>query len=145
MSQRSRRSIKFQRSLSHKHKSRTAKNNKYNKQLMSRKSTMEFKNAQKLIDNQIDIRNLAIERGDQEMYAYSNKILLLMILDLASKGTKKAVKLANQYSEKTGIEINERKLKKRLNSLPTAKSVVKKIQNTANHPPSGSIAAGWRW
>jgi hypothetical protein len=145
MSQRSQRSIKAQRSLSQIHKSRTAKNNKQKRTTLSRKTDFEFKIARKQLDNQIDIRELAIERGDHEMYAHSNKILMLMILDLASYGTKKAVKLANQYSDRTGLKIDEKKLKKRLNTLPTARNTVKKIQNTANHPPSGSIAPGWVW
>ena len=68
-----------------------------------------------------------------------------MIIDLASYRTKKAAKLANKYSEKTGIKIDEKKLKERLNTLPTAKNTVKSIQNTANNPPAGSIAFGWKW
>lgn len=146
MPQRSKRSIKFQRKLARTfNKQRTAKNNKQRVNNFSRKSEHQLKIYKDLIDSQIDLRNLAIERGDHEMYAHSNKILMLMILDLASYGTKKAAKLANQYSEKTGIKIDEEKLKRRLNTLPTAKNTIRKIQNTANHPPSGSIAPGWVW
>lgn len=146
MPQRSKRSIKFQRTLARTfNKQRTAKNNKQRINNFSRKSEHQLKIYKDLIDSQIDLRNLAVERGDHEMYAHSNKILMLMILDLAAYGTKKAVKLANKYSEKTGIKIDEKKLKRRLNTLPTAKNTVKKIQNTANHPPSGSIAPGWVW
>ena len=146
MSHRSRRSIKAQRSLSRSYsKQRTSKNNKQRRTNLTRKSEHEFKMQKELIDSQIDLRNLAIERGDHEMYAHSNKILMLMILDLAAHGTKKAAKLANKYSEKTGIKIDEKQLKKRLNTLPTAKNTIRKIQNTANHPPSGSIAPGWVW
>lgn len=146
MPHRSRKSIKAQRSLARSYsKQRTAKNNKQRRNNLTRKSDYNFKIQKELMDSQIDLRNLAIERGDHEMYAHSNKILMLMILDLAAHGTKKAAKLANQYSEKTGIKIDEKKLKRRLNTFPNAKNTVKKIQNTANHPPSGSIAPGWVW
>jgi hypothetical protein len=146
MSQRSKRSIKAQRSLQRTYsKQKTAKNNKQKRNNFTRKSDHQLKVYKELIESQIDLRNLAVEKGDHEMYAHSNKILMLMILDLAAQGTKKAAKLANQYSERTGIKIDEKKLKERINALPTAKNTVKKIKNTANHPPPGSIAAGWVW
>ena len=145
MSYRSHRSIKAQRSLSRKHKTRTAKNNKQTIRTMKVKTKIDFKKAKTQLENQYNISTTAIERGDHEMYAYSNKILLFMILDLASHGTKKAVKLANKYSEKTGIKINEKMVKKHLSKIPTARNTIKKIQNTANHPPSGSLAPGWVW
>lgn len=145
MSYRSHRSIKARRSLSRKHKTRTAKNNKQNIRTMKVKTKIDFKKAKTQLENQYNISTTAIERGDHEMYAYSNKILLFMILDLASHGTKKAVKLANKYSEKTGIKINEKMVKKHLSKIPTARNTIKKIQNTANHPPSGSLAPGWVW
>jgi len=146
MSQRSKRSIKAQRKLSRTYtKQRTAKNNKQKRNDLTRKSEHQLKIYKELIDSQIELRNLAIERGDHEMYAHSNKILMLMILDLAAHGTKKAAKLANQYSNRTGIKINEKKIKERLNTLPTAKNTIRKIKNTVNHPPAGSIAPGWVW
>ena len=134
MSQRSKRSIKAQRKLARTYnKQKTSKNNKQLRTNQTRKSNHQLKLYEDLIDNQIKVRNLAIERGDHEMYAHSNKILILMIIDLASYGTKKAAK------------IDEKKLKERLNTLPTAKNTVKSIQNTANKPPAGSIAFGWKW
>ena len=146
MSQRSKRSIKAQRKLSRTYtKQRTAKNNKQKRNDLTRKSEHQLKIYKELIDSQIELRNLAIERGDHEMYAHSNKILMLMILDLAAHGTKKAAKLANQYSKRTGIKINEKKIKERLNTLSTAKNTIRKIKNTVNHPPAGSIAPGWVW
>ena len=147
MSRRSMRSIQKQRSLSrrHNHKTMTAKNTKQLKSTMTKKVDFEMKAMKKQIDSQIEIRQTAIDRGDHEMYAHANKILILMILDLIAIGTKKAAKLANQYKEKTGLEINEKQLQKRLNTLPTAKNTIKKIRNTANHPPPGSIASGWVW
>jgi len=147
MSRRSMHSIQKQRSLSrsHNHKKMTAKNTKQLKSVMSKTVDFEMKTMKKQIDSQIEIRQTAIDRGDHEMYAHANKILILMILDLIAIGTKKAAKLANQYKEKTGLEINEKQLQKRLNTLPTAKNTIKKIRNTANHPPPGSIASGWVW
>ena len=127
MSQRSKRSIKAQRKLSRTYtKQRTAKNNKQKRNDLTRKSEHQLKIYKELIDSQIELRNLAIERGDHEMYAHSNKILMLMILDLAAHGTKKAAKLANQYSKRTGIKINEKKNKRKIKYSSNCKKYYKK-------------------
>ena len=53
--------------------------------------------------------------------------------------------IANKYGDKTGININEKSLHKKLNLLPRVNNTVKSVQNSYFKPPSTSIAAGWRW
>ena len=144
-SKRSIRSQSMQQRLTQKYKTRTAKNTKQLRRTMTIKAALDYKKVKNQFDNQIKIRDYALQEGNLEVYAYSNKILLVMLLNLMTHGTKKAAKLANQYSERTGIKINEKKLKERLNIFPTAKNTVKSVQNSYFKPPSTSIAAGWRW
>ena len=111
---------------------------------MINKTKMDYKNIQKQIDAQVELRDFAFQRGNLEVYAYSNKIIMVLLLQLVAHGTKKAVKLANEYSEKTGVEIDESKLDNRIGKLPTVKNTVGQIQASFNAPASVS-ALGWKW
>ena len=123
---------------------KSAKNSKMNKTVMIKKTKMDHKNIKKQLDAQIEVRDFALQKGNLEVYAYSNKIIMVLLLQLLAQGTKKAVKLANEYSEKTGLEIDESKLDKKLNQLPSVKNTVSQIQSSYHAPPS-TAALGWIW
>ena len=144
-SKRSIRSQSMQQRLTQKYKTRTAKNTKQLRRTMTKKAALDYKKVKKQLEEQVKIRDYALQEGNLEVYAYSNKILLVMLLNLMAHGTKKAVKMANKYGEKTGININEKSLHKKLNILPRVNNTVKSVQNSYFKPPSTSIAAGWRW
>ncbi|MBT6324759.1 MAG: hypothetical protein HOJ35_02225 [Bdellovibrionales bacterium] len=122
----------------------TKRNNRSRRRVMINKTKMDYKNIQKQIDAQVELRDFAFQRGNLEVYAYSNKIIMVLLLQLVAHGTKKAVKLANEYSEKTGVEIDESKLDNRIGKLPTVKNTVGQIQASFNAPASVS-ALGWKW
>ena len=122
----------------------TVKNHKSKKRVMIKKTKMDYKNIQKQIDAQVELRDFAFQKGNLEVYAYSNKIIMVLLLQLVAHGTKKAVKLANEYSEKTGVEIDESKLDNRIGKLPTVKNTVGQIQASFNAPASVA-ALGWKW
>lgn len=145
MPYRSKKSIKVQRGLSQKYKTLTSKNIKQLRRTMTRKAVLDYKKVKEQFDNQVKIRDYALQEGNLEVYAYSNKILLVMLINLMAHGTTKAVKMANKYSKKTGININEKSLHKKLSILPRVNNTVKSVQNSYFKPPSTSIAAGWRW
>ena len=122
----------------------TKKNNKSRRRVMIKKTKMDYNDYKNQIDAHIELRQFALQRGNLEVYAYSNKIILVLLLQLVAHGTKKAVKLANEYSEKTGVEIDESKLDNRISQLPTVKNTVSQIKSSYNAPPS-TAALGWVW
>ena len=140
MPQSKRTKVKTQRTLS----KQTTRNTKSRRKVMINKTRLDYKNLQKQLDGQIEIREFALQKGNLEVYAYSNKIIMVLLLQLLAQGTKKAVKLANEYSEKTGLEIDESKLDKKLNQLPSVKNTVSQIQSSYHAPPS-TAALGWIW
>ena len=140
MPQSKRTKVKTQRTLS----KQTTRNTKSRRKVMINKTRLDYKNLQKQLDGQIEIREFALQKGNLEVYAYSNKIIMVLLLQLLAQGTKKAVKLANEYSEKTGLEIDESKLDKKLNQLPSVKTTVSQIQSSYHAPPS-TAALGWIW
>ena len=101
----------------------SVKNNKTRKKVMIQKTRFDYKNIQKQLDAQVEIR---------------------LLIQLLANGSKKAVKLANSYSEKTGIEVDESMLNNKISKLPTLKNTVSKIQSSYNAPPS-TTALGWVW
>ena len=111
---------------------------------MIKKTKMDYNDYKNQIDAHIELRQFALQRGNLEVYAYSNKIILVILLQLVAHGTKKAVKLANEYSKKTGVEIDESKLDNRISQLPTVKNTVSQIKSSYNAPPP-STALGWVW
>ena len=125
-------------------KYKRSKNSKTARHTMVKKHRINLKRIDNEIKQQIKLRNIAIEESDLEMKKYSNKILAVLLLQLLSTGTKKAAKMANKYSEKTGIELDEHKLRKQLNKLPNLKNTVSQVRKSYYNPPTGSIAAGWR-
>ena len=124
---------------------KSAKNTRTNKKVMIKKITMDHKNIKKQIDAQIEVRDFALQKGNLEIYAYSNKIIMVLLLQLVADGAKKSVELANKYSEKTGIEIPKSALNKAVNKLPTVKNTVTQAKKAFNHPSSSSFAPGWVW
>ena len=132
--------VKTHRSLS----KQTTRNTKSRRKVMINKTRLDYKNLQKQLDGQIEIREFALQKGNLEVYAYSNKIIMVLLLQLLAQGTKKAVKLANEYSEKTGVEIDESKLDERISRIPTVKNTVGEIQASFNAPASVA-ALGWEW
>jgi hypothetical protein len=140
MPQSKRTKVKTHRTLSR----QTTRNTKSRRKVMINKTRLDYKNLQKQLDSQIEIREFALQKGNLEVYAYSNKIIMVLLLQLLAQGTKKAVKLANEYSEKTGLEIDESKLDKKLNELPSVKNTVSQIQSSYHAPPS-TAALGWIW
>ena len=122
----------------------TTRNTKSKRKVMINKTRLDYKNMKKQLDGQIEIREFALQKGNLEVYAYSNKIIMVLLLQLLAQGTKKAVKLANEYSEKTGLEIDESKLNKKIDKLPTVRNTVSEIQSSFNAPPS-TAALGWEW
>jgi len=121
---------------------RTTRNNKQNRRINSNKSTLELKKLEESIKSQSKLREYALQTENQEMYAYSNKILLILLVNLAAKKTDESIKLANKYSKKTGISIPNLNLQSR---VPSPKTTVKQIKNSYYHPSSGSMAQGWVW
>ena len=111
---------------------------------MIKKTKMDYNDYKNQIDAHIELRQFALQKGNLEVYAYSNKIILVLLLQLVAHGTKKAVKLANEYSEKTGVEIDESKLDERISRIPTVKNTVGEIQASFNAPASVA-ALGWEW
>ena len=140
MPQSKRTKVKTHRPLS----KQTTRNTKSKRKVMINKTRLDYKNMKKQLDGQIEIREFALQKGNLEVYAYSNKIIMVLLLQLLAQGTKKAVKLANEYSEKTGLEIDESKLDKKLNQLPSVKNTVSQIQSSYHAPPS-TAALGWIW
>lgn len=124
---------------------KSAKNSKMNKTVMIKKTKMDHKNIKKQLDAQIEVRDFALQKGNLEIYAYSNKIILVLLLQLVADGAKKAVDLANKYSEKTGIEIPKSALNKAVNKLPTVKNTVTQARHAFNSPSSSSFAPAWVW
>ena len=122
----------------------TKRNNRSRRRVMIKKTKMDYNEYKNQIDAHIELRQFALQQGNLEVYAYSNKIILVLLLQLIAHGTKKAVKLANEYSEKTGVEIDESKLDNRISQLPTVKNTVNQIKSSYNAPPS-TAALGWVW
>ena len=122
----------------------TKRNNRSSRRVMIKKTKMDYNDYKNQIDAHIELRQFALQQGNLEVYAYSNKIILVLLLQLIAHGTKKAVKLANEYSEKTGVEIDESKLDNRISQLPTVKNTVSQIKSSYNAPPS-TAALGWVW
>ena len=122
----------------------TKRNNRSRRRVMIKKTKMDYNDYKNQIDAHIELRQFALQQGNLEVYAYSNKIILVLLLQLVAHGTKKAVKLANEYSEKTGVEIDESKLDNRISQLPTVKNTVSQIKSSYNAPPS-TAALGWVW
>ena len=122
----------------------TKRNNRSRRRVMIKKTKMDYNDYKNQIDAHIELRQFALQKGNLEVYAYSNKIILVLLLQLVAHGTKKAVKLANEYSEKTGVEIDESKLDERISQLPTVKNTVSQIKSSYN-APAPSTALGWVW
>ena len=122
----------------------TKRNNRSRRRVMIKKTKMDYNDYKNQIDAHMELREFALQQGNLEVYAYSNKIILVLLLQLVAHGTKKAVKLANEYSEKTGVEIDESKLDNRISQLPTVKNTVSQIKSSYNAPPS-TAALGWVW
>tara|TARA_X000000950_G_C13784726_1_gene606688 strand:+ start:560 stop:985 length:426 start_codon:yes stop_codon:yes gene_type:complete len=122
----------------------TKRNNRSRRRVMIKKTKMDYNDYKNQIDAHIELRQFALQKGNLEVYAYSNKIILVLLLQLVAHGTKKAVKLANEYSEKTGVEIDESKLDERISRIPTVKNTVGEIQASFNAPASVA-ALGWEW
>jgi len=122
----------------------TKRNNRSRRRVMIKKTKMDYNDYKNQMDAHIELREFALQQGNLEVYAYSNKIILVLLLQLVAHGTKKAVKLANEYSEKTGVEIDESKLDNRISQLPTVKNTVSQIKSSYNAPPS-TAALGWVW
>lgn len=132
-------SKKIPKSLS---RQRTTRNNRQSRRINSRKSNLELKKLEESIKSQAKIQEYAIQIENHEMYAHANKILLILLVNLAAKKTDASIKLANKYSKKTGIKIPNLNL---TSKVPSPSSTVKQIKNSYHHPPSGSIAPGWVW
>ena len=101
-----------------------------------------MKKLEESIKSQAKIQEYAIQLENHEMYANANKILIILLVNLAAKKTDESIRIANKYSKKTGIKIPEINLKSK---VPSPKSTVKQIKNNYHHPPRGSIAPGWVW
>ena len=120
----------------------SVRNNKTRRTVMSKKMKLELKNIEKRIKNQTEIREYALQNGNLEVYGYSNKILLVLLMDLVAKKTDESIKLANKYSKKTGIEIPTVNLSSK---VPNPKKTVKSIQNSYYHPPATATADALKW
>ena len=127
------------------HKVMSSKNSKSLRHTLTKKANFNIKKLETQLKSQIKVREYALQSENLEMYAHANKIIMIMLLQLLAQGSAKAIQLANEYSEKTGIELNEDSLKRQLNKLPTVKSTVKKAKNSYHNPPSTSMAAAWKW
>lgn len=127
------------------HKVMSSKNSKSLRHTLTKKTNFSIKDLETQLKSQMKVQEYALQSENLEMYAYANKIIIIMFLQLLADGSKKAVQLANEYSEKTGIEIDESSLKRQLNKLPTVKSTVKTAQESFHEPPKTSMAAAWKW
>ena len=135
-------SKKMRNKLPKKSQRTSVRNNKTRRTVMSKKMKLELKNIEKRIKNQTEIREYALQNGNLEVYGYSNKILLVLLMDLVAKKTDESIKLANKYSKKTGIEIPTVNLSSK---VPNPKKTVKSIQNSYYHPPATATADALKW
>lgn len=122
------------------HKSSSSRNNKSLRRTLTKKVNLSIKNLESQMKAQIKVREFALQSENLEMIAYSNKIIMIMLLQLIVEGSKKALQVANEYSDKTGIKLDEASLKRQLNKLPTVKSTVKKAQNSFHKPTLSTTA-----
>ena len=72
-----------------KYKVLTGRNSKYIRKTMKKKQEMSYKEIKEILDNQIKLQQFALQEDNLEIYAYSNKIIIFLILDLLSSGSKK--------------------------------------------------------
>ena len=124
------------------HKVMSSKNSKSLRHTLTKKSNFSIKDLETQLKSQMNVREYALQSENLEMYAYANKIIIIMFLQLLANGSKKAIQIANEYSEKTGIKIDEESLKRQLNKLPTVKSTVKTAQESF-HTPTLATSAGF--
>ena len=111
-----------------KYKVLSGRNSKYIRKTMKKKQEMSYKEIKEMLDNQIKLQQFALQEDNLEIYAYSNKIIIFLILDLLSSGSKKKISLANGYIK-----------------LPSVRDIVKSAKNSYHKPPSSGIAPGWVW
>jgi hypothetical protein len=123
------------------YKSLSSRNSKSLRRTLTKKVNLSIKNLESQMKAQIKVREFALQSENLEMIAYSNKIIMIMLLQLIVEGSKKALQVANEYSDKTGIKLDEASLKRQLNKLPTVKSTVKKAQNSFHKPTLSTIAS----
>ena len=101
------------------------------------------------------IKNAGSEESDLEMYAISNKIIYILLLQVLIMGTTQSIQLAKTYSNKMGIDlcqipgikdaVSEKTLRKIKKCAPSIKNTVSKTRERYYKPMPGSIAPGWVW
>ena len=120
----------------------TPRNNKTVRLTQTKKAKFSLKDIEKKIKAQDEIREYALQSGNLEAYAYSNKLLFILLADLIARGTDESIKMANKYSNKTGVKLPKLNLSSK---VPNPRNTVKQVQNSFTNPPATSIAPGWVW
>ena len=121
---------------------RLNKKSKTTRANMAKKTKFNIKEVRETLEHQRKVGEFALQEGNLEVYAASNKIIMTMLISLMARKTDASIALANEYSDKTGLEIPKLDLK---NRVPTTESAVKSALNSYYKPSRGSIAVGWRW
>lgn len=101
------------------------------------------------------IKNAGIDESDLEMYAISNKIIYILLLQVLIMGTTQSIQLAKTYSAKMGIDlcqipgvkdvVSNKTLRKLKKCSPSVKNTIAKTRENYYKPTPGSIAPGWVW
>jgi hypothetical protein len=126
-------------------KSNIHKNNKTRNKQKIKKSHIELKNYEDQLKKLTEVIDSATTtEQDLEIYTINHRIIHLLLLQLVIKGTQQSIKLANKYSDKTGIKVDIGKFRRYIASkVPTIRNTVTKIKKTSKNPTPGSMAPGW--
>jgi hypothetical protein len=127
-------------------KTKSRKNNIAKHSVMLKKTKMDLKQYADQLKNLESEIELIDPIANFEIYQVKTKLIYLLLLELALDGAKASMKLANKYSERTGIKFDIKKFKsKSRKTFPTFKNAVKDSIKSAANPDAASIAAGWKW
>ena len=125
----------------------TKKNQINNIRKKRTKAKIDFKIYEEQLEKLTEVINSATtSEKDLEIYTINHRIIHLLLLQLVLKGTEKSLKLANKYSDKTGIVVDVDKFRREVSSkAPTIRNTIKRVKESSNKPTYGSMATGWVW
>ena len=84
---------------------RLNKKSKTTRTTMAKKTKFNIKEVRETLEHQRKVGEFALQEGNLEVYAVSNKIIMTMLISLMARKTDASIALANEYSDKTGLEI----------------------------------------
>ena len=122
------------------------KNNRYQVTVMLKKSNLDLRHHEKMLKNLENEIHLIDPIANFEIYQVKTKLIYLILMELALDGAAASLKLANKYSDKTGIKFNVRNFRKKSRkNLPSLKTEVQKSLKAGKNPEYASIAAAYKW